>query len=290
VAMGYFEVYLNPLTSSGVEKKFFPHQSPGIQIQNPITEEQTELRQEILTGLLELAKENAKESDQGRFFCFAKAYFPTKEEKKKFALLWVEKEKNFSKDQFLAWKADIEKIRQEWNRKGLDFQAGQHPAYLHCTQPQYSFTLNQDKKIYAWGGKLHPAFLQQTFSKSEVGSVFCYAEWDWDGLFALPEKEIVYVDLFKFPPALFDLTLILPIFTSFASVKEKIFSFTMPEITEVHYLDVYLPKNTEKKNLTIQITFRSGNKTFSAQELSGLQNALMKKLEKAGFTLRKPEG
>ena len=290
--LGYHEVMLNPLSYPELEQLYNFELPAGIEILNPVTKEQTELRQTLLSGILEAAKEQWKEAKTGKFFGFAKTYAPAdylralKDDKQVFygdlrlglaRFLGQEPQE----EAFFAWKQDLIKISQAIGLVTPVFTKTVPASYQQVFHPEIVFSIEQASSRYGFGGKISPLYNEKIGLKGEL----FYAEWHLNELFQAKPRLVESKDLGKYPPSFFDLTLTVDKQAYFGVIRAQIIALDLPQLVDVVYVDSYLKE--EQKNLTIQAVFRSLEATLSSAELQKLQTKLMEQLEAWGYRICK---
>lgn len=105
---------------------------------------------------------------------------------------------------------------------------------------------------------------------------------DFEKLSQLASEEQEYRPISKFPAAVRDLAILVPLQTRVVEVLNKINSAGGPLIRDIDLFDIYegqeLPEG--KKNLAFHIIYQSERKTLSSQEIVKIHNKIVKALEK----------
>lgn len=127
-------------------------------------------------------------------------------------------------------------------------------------------------------GKISEQFLEKTGIKE---SVFCF-EINLDLLIKFCQEETEYRPVSKYPAAIRDIAILVPLEIKAGEVMEKIHKSGGNLIQDIDLFDIYegetLPQG--KKNLAFHIIFQSQEKTLSKEEIDQIQNNIISGLEK----------
>jgi phenylalanyl-tRNA synthetase beta chain len=135
-------------------------------------------------------------------------------------------------------------------------------------------------------GEISEEFLNKIGIK---GSVFCF-EFDLDLLIQFCNEEREYRPVSKYPSAVRDIAVLVPIETKIDEVMEIIYYSGGELVQDVDLFDIYqgeqLPQG--KKNLAFHIVFQSQKKTLRPEEVNELQKKTIVALEKnPGWEVRR---
>lgn len=127
-------------------------------------------------------------------------------------------------------------------------------------------------------GKISEQFLEKTGIKE---SVFCF-EINLDLLIKFCQEKTEYFPVSKYPAAVRDIAILVPLEIKAGEVMEKIHKSGGNLIQDIDLFDIYegetLPQG--KKNLAFHIIFQSQEKTLSKEEIDQIQNNIISGLEK----------
>lgn len=125
-------------------------------------------------------------------------------------------------------------------------------------------------------GRLRPELADLYHARSDV----FLAEIDLLTLREISEEQKTsYQSLAKFPPVRRDLTLPLPLSRPAEDILKALDHIKEPLLEEAQLVDIYLPENSQEKNLTIRLTYRHPHRTLQDKEVDAVQ-------EKIATTLR----
>ena len=115
-----------------------------------------------------------------------------------------------------------------------------------------------------------------------------FVELNFDSVFQKLDRSSIHLfsELDKYPPAKFEISLVVPVRTYFSELEAIAKKFEMLEKMEFQY-DYFLPEQPNKKSVTLDMTFRSNEKTVDSDTLTKIQDEVVASFEKSGFMLRR---
>jgi phenylalanyl-tRNA synthetase beta chain len=258
-------------------------------IENPLSEEQSQLRTLLLGSLLDVAQHNVAHGEpnlrlfeHGTVFAWQDA---TLKEHRSLAVLlagqinpatWGAPEPATA-DLFAA-KALLEALANALRVPDLAFTPGPEP-FLH---PGRSARVSLGDDPIGWLGELHP-LVAQTW---ELSGAACF-EIDLDRLITYASRPD-YVDLIGYPPLRQDIAVVLPEDVSAAQALDTVRGAAGKLLSDVRVFDVYSgPQVGEgKRSLALALAFRAPDRTLSDEEVGPVRQRIVNLLSELGGELR----
>ncbi len=127
-------------------------------------------------------------------------------------------------------------------------------------------------------GEVSERFLEEVGVKQNV---FCF-EFDLELLIKLCSEEREYLPVSKYPSAVRDIAVLVPLSAKVGEVMERLYQAGGNLVQDIDLFDIYQgsPLPEEKKNLAFHIVFQSQEKTLSSGEVDELHKKLITALEK----------
>jgi phenylalanyl-tRNA synthetase beta chain len=278
-SQGMDEVVGWSFTSPDVARRLRRVEQPSIVLENPLSSEQSQLRTELLSSLLDVARHNrARGATDLRLFEMGAVFLPEdgrqlpREPHHVAALLtgttrpatW--REPAPPQADFFAAKGVLsgllELLHISWS------VARSSEPFLH---PGRSATVLIDERAAGWVGEVHPLVV---------------AEWELSGtvaafelnLDAVPEPTtITYHDVTSFPEVREDLAVIVSDEVSAAQVIEVVMATGAPLVHSAEVFDVYRdPKRIGEGNvsLALHVSYRAPDRTLTDEEVAGKRQAI----------------
>ncbi len=265
----------------------------AVELLNPMSSSEAELRTTLLGSLLDIAARNRSRGARTiRVFELGKAYLPTdkplpREPERVAALLsgpvrpstWREQAPPqadfFSAKGALAAVLDL--LRVDWA-----LERAQEP-FLH---PGRAAAVMTDGERAGWIGEIHPLVL---------------AEWDLDGVMAAFELDLdavlhrvpgaaQYADLTTFPAVHEDLAVVVPDAIAAQRVGETMLAAGAPLLASAEVFDAYRDPEQigpDRVSLAFHLEFRAPDRTLTDEEVAGKREAITLALqEKLDGTVR----
>jgi phenylalanyl-tRNA synthetase beta chain len=265
----------------------------AVELLNPMSSSEAELRTTLLGSLLDIAARNRSRGARTvRVFELGKAYLPTDEplprEPERVAALvsgpvrpstWREQAPPqadfFSAKGALAAVLDL--LRVDWA-----LERAEEP-FLH---PGRAAAIMLDGQRAGWIGEIHPLVL---------------GEWDLDGVVAAFEVDLdavldrvpgaaQYSDLTTFPAAHEDLAVVVPDNIAAQRVGETMLAAGAPLLASAEVFDAYRDPEQigpDRVSLAFHLEFRAPDRTLTDEEVAGKREAITLALqEKLGGTVR----
>ncbi|HEY8763404.1 MAG TPA: phenylalanine--tRNA ligase subunit beta [Solirubrobacteraceae bacterium] len=257
----------------------------AVELENPMSADQSQLRTTLLGSLLEAARRNRAHGVSAlRLFEAGAVYLPTgpgelpREPHHVATLLtgrvhpptWREPEPRAA--DFFAAKGVLsgllERLRVDW-----ELESG-HEPFLH---PGRSATILIGGQAAGWLGEIHPLVAQEWDLNATVAAF----ELDLD---ALPEPRTpLYEDLTSFPEVREDLAVIVPDHVTAAQVITTIRQAGEPLLARVEVFDVY--RDAERLgegnvSLALSLSYRAPDRTLTDEEVASWRETIVAALER----------
>ncbi len=277
---GFTEV----MNYSFVSKELFAMagEGAGVELLNPLTEEQTVMRADLIPSLLEnMARNLAHKREDLRIFELAPAFVPGEgvpvEKWKVAGLLYglrYEPGWSFPKDavDFFDTKGVVERLLEGLGAEGARFEAAVHPL-LH---PGKTAALKAGGKPAGILGELHPDLLDR-YGLRKPAYVF---ELDVEPIEKASGKGKKYRELPRFPESARDIAFIVSEGVPFGDIMEAIRKTDLKTIETVELFDVYYGRNIPSgtRSLAVRVTYRSRERTLTNQEVEETHGRVVKTL------------
>ncbi len=229
------------------------HESLGIALANPLSEDMAVMRTSLLPGLMATLDANRKrQQERIRLFETGACFLRDAEEEQPLRLGMLltgpAEPENWANDRRLAdffdLKGDVEALLS-LSRGALDFAVPEQvEPWLH---PGKSAHIIREGQVVGWLGALHPAYQQRWKIKGEVLAM----EVDLAALRqTVPPK---YQPISPYPSIRRDLALLVPQGIRWQTVEEEIWALAGETLRQVKIFDLYTGGNIEKGCTSIAI-------------------------------------
>jgi phenylalanyl-tRNA synthetase beta chain len=279
-AQGLHEVVGWSFASPELAQKLRLEHNRAVELLNPMSSSEAELRTTLLGSLLDIAARNRSRGARTiRVFELGKAYLPTDEplprEPERIAALvsgavrpstWRDQAPPaadfFSAKGALAAVLDL--LRVNWGVEHAD------EPFLH---PGRAAAITIDGQKAGWIGEIHPLVL---------------AEWDLDGVVAAFEVDLdavldnvpgaaQYADLTTFPAVHEDLAVVVPDNIAAQRVRETMVVAGAPLLARAELFDAYRDPEQigpDRVSLAFHLEFRAPDRTLTDEEVAGKREAI----------------
>jgi phenylalanyl-tRNA synthetase beta chain len=281
-ASGFMEVINYSFVSKDSFNLTGPAGKKGVALINPLTEEQSVMRDSLLPSLLDNLKNNlAKKTEEVRIFEFAPVFTAgnslPKESWKISGLLYGQRFEpgwSFPKDwvDFFDAKGAVEKLLEKLGIERAEFAPVVHPL-LH---PGKSALLKTGGKTAGVVGELHPDF----WAKYDLRKPAYLFELDVDSLLDVFGRVKKYRQLPRFPESARDIAFVVDEGAPFGEILRTVQKLDTKLIDKVELFDVYYGGNVPQgsRSLAIRVTYRSMERTLTAQEVDDIHSRVVKEL------------
>ncbi len=263
-----------------------------LQIENPLSEDQSVMRTTLLPGLLDVAYRNIKaRRDHVRIFESGRVFIgrgqeELADERHHMAALMV------GSSRFDSWRTEQKKpdfymakgtLQALLGELGVEWRlADGGPAFLH---PGRAAEVLSHGHECGWIGEIHP-LVASAWSIEENPVAF---ELDLGKILGQIPESRMYEDVVMYPSVYQDLAVVVDDAVESQTVIETVGSGGGGNLTSVQIFDVYrgeqLPEG--KKSLAMRLEFRSPEGTLTDEEVNERRKAIVAELDKElGATLR----
>ena len=271
---------------------------PGIALKNPLSVEQSVMRTTLYAGLLQnLSLSLRHQAQTVRLYELGRIYRegqaddvrqPVASEQLRLAgILWGRRDgrawtaKDAAMDFFDA-KGALEAVLHSIGLSDAKFEAGESPS-LHPRAA--ARVLSAKGELWGTVGELHPAVSKRL---GIPASVFVF-DLDAEKLYAAAELVPSYRPLWKYPPVLRDLAVVVSSELRNDEVRELILEVGRPLVDEAIIFDVYTGKPIPegKKNLAYAIRYRAEDRTLTDGEVNEAHQRIIEQVnQRLGGSLR----
>jgi phenylalanyl-tRNA synthetase beta chain len=261
----------------------------AVVVENPLSEEQSQLRTTLLGSLLDVARHNFAHGEGDlRLFEHGTVFSAldgTVVEHRSLAVLLAGRlnpndwqASSAPTADLFAVKALLEALADALGVSDLSFAPEPQP-FLH---PGRSATVLLDERPAGWLGELHP-LVAETW---ELPGAACL-EVDLDMLIAHVSRP-GYVDLIGYPPLRQDLAVVLPVEVSAATAVAAVTGAGGKLLADVRVFDVYSgPQVGEgRRSLALALAFRASDRTLADEDVAPVRERIVAALVQLGGELR----
>jgi phenylalanyl-tRNA synthetase beta chain len=283
VGAGLQEVITYSLTKPEREEPLRPHPSEYIRIQNPISTELVVMRQTVLGGVLKVAADNLRYTEEVRFFEVGPVFLPRSganlpDEPRRLAIVmcghrrsefWTDSSEGQAPGlDFYDCKAVIEALVADLHLPEVSYRPSK-AGYLH---PGKAAEFLVDGKPVGSFGQLHPkaASANKDYQEYKLGErgVFV-AELDLEAILAAVPERYTYKHVPDFPAALRDIAVIVPEGITCERLLAEIRTAGGDLLRGIRLFDLYrgssIPPGT--KSLAFALTYRADDRTLTDKEV-----------------------
>lgn len=264
------EVYTYALFDEHFLKHIQWQPSKSIKVEKPVSENRQQLITTLVPQLLSVVADNAAHNDVLRFFELARVWHHdyTVVEKKHLAGIIYHKQ---SDSTFYAGKALLDELFAQlhivvtWDK----VDEPKDPWFI----PYQTAAIHYKDKIIGYAGLSHPLF----FEKIAPGNAFIF-ELDADFLIDYKANIVRMTPLSKFPDIVRDISLLVPLSMTVATLKDMI-QAADKRIATVEIQDFFEKAEWQThRSVTFRYTLRDYQKTMTKQESDLVHDALVKNL------------
>ncbi len=258
-----------------------------VRVKNPMIDEQVTLRPNLLHGLLTAVRENFRAGAQTvRLFEIGRVFNVQRPEEfshAAFVLAGPLHERN--------WRAAEGRAADLFDVKAiLTAVLGPDAVFEHEENPglALSVAVKVNSKPVGLAGQLWPAEARALDAAVPV----IFAALDLTALAkAAPEASKKYRDIPRFPATTRDIAMLAPLALAHAEVTKALASANEPLLTAVELFDVFTDPTgakipADKKSLAYSLTYRSPERTLTADEVNTAHARLKARLQPLGVSLR----
>ncbi|MCD6115326.1 phenylalanine--tRNA ligase subunit beta [bacterium] len=276
--LGFTEVY-NYSFISKEDTRFF-NKEYIVELENPVSEKFQYLRPSLLVNLLKNAKHNLKFFEAFKMFEVGKIFQKQGSkilEKRTLAGIIVGEKKE---EGFFVLKGYIDSLFDslgitDWFYDEFQPRPEDMKKLFWHINKSAEIKVNQEKIGFL--GEVSERILHHFDIRVPI-----YAfEMDFEKLIEFITEEKEYQEIPKFPSAVRDIALLVPMYEKTENVQKKIFAAGGDLLIDVDLFDIYfgegLPEG--KKNLAFHLIFQAKDRTLSSEEIDNLMKKIIYSLE-----------
>jgi phenylalanyl-tRNA synthetase beta chain len=278
-ARGFFETRsLTLISNRTLDRHFNPEPAP-LHVRNPLGEDQTTLRSELLPGLIRIAAENARLGRRSlRLFELGRVFSSEKPEERTHVALVMT-----GGVSAVSWREPEVRDADLFDVKGI------LAALAPRVEMRFERIQNQRLALavrvimngaqIGFGGQLWPAEAREL----DLGAApLLVAEVDADALGAGAPGRFTAIN--KFPAVTRDVALVLPSEVPHATVEETLRAANEPLLESIELFDVFSDPSgaklpADRRSLAYTLTYRAADRTLSADEASAAHARLKERLK-----------
>ncbi len=273
---GFFEAINYSFTNPQREARFWDESPPLLPIANPLTEEDSHLRNSLVSGLVESIHRNLNQGNSDvRLYEMGNVFIPevsgkpeeVKEEGRLglaatgafYRPFWGDSEEEFN---FYHLKGVIESLLESFGSR-VQFRKTSAFPFLH---PGYAAEFLLGEQSVGFLGRLHPRLQEHYKFRQEV----FLAELRSGLLDADSLGDPTYVELKKLPSIEQDLSFLIDKNQDYGKLIDVVHSLDLPQLRKIQLIDLYqgpkVPK--EKVSLTLRLVFADAERTLTLPEVN----------------------
>ena len=258
-----------------------------IEVENPISEEQKYLRPSLIPNLLKNVQKNQKNFREIRIFELGKIFQAPRTEKRMLTGL-------ITGDAFYQMKGVIDSLLQKIGISNIwydEFEAtpedsnppatlpskGRAPSKISIWHPKICAEIKVDHEEIGFLGEIS----QKILGDLEIEGKLVVFDIDFEKLQRLSSEETIYQPISRYPAAVRDIAVLVPLEIRVEEVLNKIETAGGILVKDVDLFDIYegeeLPEG--KKNLAFHIIYQAKDRTLSSKEIDEIQDKIIKALE-----------
>jgi phenylalanyl-tRNA synthetase beta chain len=284
VSAGLQEVITYALTEPAREKPLGVGEAGYIELENPISSERSVMRQSVLGGVIEVAANNLKHTDDVRLFEVGLAYVPKPgerfpQEQRRLALVMTgRRQPEYWKDagtkppplDFFDIKGAAEALAGDLHLPEVTYQ----PSKTACLHPGRSADLLVKGKVVGSFGQMNPRIVRQ-YSEGLKGyeslrdRELLVGEFDLQAILSLVPARYTYTPVPVFPAALRDIAVIVDETTTSERLMVEIRAAGGTLLRGVRLFDLYRGESIPagKKSLAYALTYQADDRTLTDKEV-----------------------
>jgi len=258
-----------------------------IEVENPISEEQKYLRPSLIPNLLKNVQKNQKNFREIRIFELGKIFQAPRTEKRMLTGL-------ITGDAFYQMKGVIDSLLQKIGISNIwydEFEAtpedsnppatlpskGRAPSKISIWHPKICAEIKVNHEEIGFLGEIS----QKILGDLEIEGKLVVFDIDFEKLQRLSSEETIYQPISRYPAAVRDIAVLVPLEVRVEEVLNKIETAAGILVRDVDLFDIYegeeLPEG--KKNLAFHIIYQAKDRTLSSKEIDEIQDKIIKALE-----------
>ncbi|MEI6349468.1 MAG: phenylalanine--tRNA ligase subunit beta [Verrucomicrobiota bacterium] len=252
----------------------------ALRVRNPLNEDQVVLRPSLIPGLLNAVARNVRSGVRDlRLFEVGRAFGGSTqpaEERTSLALVLTGATHPSSWRDAKPRLADFFDLKGAFaalNLDGLTYEAVSHPALALAVE------IRRGEVVVGLAGQLMPARARELDATAPV----LVAELNLD-LFEAASARVSFTELPKFPAVTRDIAMLAPVEVPHARIEAVLRSASEPLLVGVELFDVFTDETgqripADKKSVAYALTYRSQERTLTADEVAAVHNRLKERLK-----------
>lgn len=284
--LGFSEFYNYSFYGIEEIKNCLLEEKGHMKLLNYLSEDQTHLRKTLFPNIIKNLQNTARYEDTARIYEIGRTfkdigqYYPLEEKQITGAIMI----KGKTDDPFYEAKGVVETIFKKFSLpkpkpvNELPDTPYAHPAKSICY-------LDPHAQILARVFMLHPA-VSKNHSLEKYSVAFFNI--NFTELMKLPSEPRQYKPIPKFPDIKIDISVLVDKEVEVEKIENSILSSAPQLIRSAKLFDIYQGENIgkDKKAVAFKITLQSEDRTLTDKEMSSVQNAIFKSLERIGGEIR----
>ena len=268
----------------------FTHTAPEhcLRVKNPMLEEQVVLRPGLIHGLLTAVRDNSRAgANSVRLFEIGRVFHTQRPEEFLHAAVVISGilgERTWrSAEAGNADLFDLKALLTAALGTGITFEKDTNLALA------LSLVVKMNGKPCGFAGQLWPADARALDSTAPV----LFAELDLAAMWkaSSPDAAKKYREIPRFPATTRDIALLAPLHLAHAQVADTLAKANEPLLADVELFDVFTDSTgakipADQKSLAYSLTYRSADRTLTADEVNTAHGKLKDRLKMLGVTLR----
>jgi len=258
-----------------------------IEVENPISEEQKYLRPSLIPNLLKNVQKNQKNFREIRIFELGKIFQAPRTEKRMLTGL-------ITGDAFYQMKGVIDSLLQKIGISNIwydEFEAtpedsnppatlpskGRAPSKISIWHPKICAEIKVNHEEIGFLGEIS----QKILGDLEIEGKLVVFDIDFEKLQRLSSEETIYQPISRYPAAVRDIAVLVPLEIRVEEVLNKIETAGGILVKDVDLFDIYEGEEIPggKKNLAFHIIYQAEDRTLSSKEIDEIQQKIIKTLE-----------
>jgi len=247
-----------------------------IEVENPLSVEQKYLRPSLIPNLLKNIQKNQRYFNDIKIFELGKIFRKLKKVEEKRELTGV-----IVGDEFYQLKGVVDLLLHGLGISDIyydEYQATPEESKLAIWHPQKCAEIKVGQEEIGFLGEI----AQKIIDGFKIEKKVVVFDIDFEKLQRLSSEETIYQPISRYPAAVRDLAVLVPLGTKVETVLNKIEAMGGKLIQDIDLFDIYegeeLPQG--KKNLAFHIIYQAKDKTLSSREVDEMQKKIIKTLEK----------
>ena len=285
---GFSEVYNYSFISQNLAKIFGYQPEDLIKIENPMSLGQKYLRPSLIPNLLKNVKENMRNFEEIKIFELGKIFrkYPSKKilEKRTLTGLILRKEKKAKNFYELKGVCDLLLEKMGISNFWYDaYKPTPEESKISIWHIRKCAEIKVDHQEIGFLGEITPK-ISEDFKMPTVhtqGNVVIF-DFDFEKLQKLASEEHEFRPISKYPAAIRDLAILVPLEVRIEEVLNKIETAGGSLVRDIDLFDMYTGEEISegKKNLAFHIIYQSEVKTLNSREIDEVHQKIIKALEK----------